>query len=191
MTQKIVHYLIYPAIIAVLIGTIGILFSLSATILKFADTGWHGYGVDSNDKLYVGRLNQILVFDGGTLEDTIQLPEFKIWSLGVQEDDTLVVSSGSNIYVMDLNGNVLTKEADQQDRYSDLLHQNCVVDSSGAAYTKHAPLGWTQIIDAEDNVCYRVPIVDYLAKIMAFISVGCYLIGIPIVTKYEKMRDET
>ena len=73
----------------------------------------HGISVDHSGRLYVGEDHRIVVVDGGEIAGTITPPTAEAYLFTVQADDTILLSTSSKAYWMDLSGGILFDAGDK------------------------------------------------------------------------------
>lgn len=140
-----------------------------------------GFGVDSTGKLYIGRKSQIEVYHEGKQTDLLQSPEGRGWNMGISSDDHILVTSGGDIYTLQLDGTVIEKESDLNGKVNLTLYkQRLITGNDGAQYRLRHEWFWPTITK-NGNVVYMAPIVDMFAR-MVFMLV---LILIPPGLFYE------
>lgn len=146
-----------------------------------------GFGVDSTGKLYVGRKNQIEVYYEGKQIDLLQSPVGRGWNMGISSDDHILVTSGGDIYTLQLDGTVIRKDDDINSKINLTLYkQRHTTGNDGAQYRLRHEWIWPTIAK-NGSVVYMAPIVDMLAR-MTFMLV--FILVAPGVI-YEVIREGT
>ena len=69
-----------------------------------------GIAISSNEKIYIGYMQQIDVFDGQVLVSTLNPPTSRAYYLMVENDELIVVTASGLCAKYDLEGNLLGKE---------------------------------------------------------------------------------
>lgn len=129
-----------------------------------------GFGVDSMGKLYVGRKSQIEVYHEGKQIDLLQSPAGRGWNMGISSDDHILVTSGGDIYTLQLDGTVIRKDDDVNSKMNLALYrQRLITGNDGAQYRLRHEWIWPTITK-NGSVVYMAPIVDMLAR-MTFMLV--------------------
>ena len=95
---------------------------------------WHGFGIDSQEKVYIGKQNEINVYYCGEQIGTIPILPFRTYYFTVQQNDTILLSSSLNVYVFDLEGNQLSCEPDVHNRVYDELRHLKVAETGNNIY---------------------------------------------------------
>ena len=80
------------------------------TTHEVIDTGYHGYGVDSQGKVYLGKHSCIRIYQNGALLDTIQLPDYRYYWMTVEKDQ-IVIAGDSNIKTYTLQFELVLKQS--------------------------------------------------------------------------------
>jgi len=132
----------------------------------------HSFAVDSSGKLYVGKDSKIEVYrDKSLLYKITNLPRGFFFTIEV--DDTILLSDGSTVYVMDLNGNILSQREDNNgETHIELLNKKIYISMNGEEYRKQSSWGRVEIVHIDKNydiVIYRMPLLDYIVLILAWI----------------------
>lgn len=148
--------------------------------------GFNGFGVDSYDKLYLGKNGKIEVYNNGVLENIINPRTSRGYIFTIQNNDTILLSTGSNIYTLDLDGNVISKEVDYRSRmYHDIKKMNKPYYSSkGDKYIMKHPWGWTEIAhegEGGSKIIYQLPFLDYVVRIALLALIIGIFIFVPII----------
>lgn len=152
----------------------------------------HSFAVDSSGKLYVGKDSKIEVYrDELLLYKITNLPRGFFFTIEV--DDTILLSDGSTVYVMDLNGNILSQREDNNgETHIELLNKKTYISKNGEEYRKQSNWGRVEIVHIVNNydiVIYRMPLLDYIVLILAWIlGVSVLLQSILILTHLKNWR---
>jgi len=161
--------------IAPYIVIVGIFYMVSvfSIIAGAANIGIPCFSVDSSERLYIGLSGKILVYDEGTQIASISPKTSRTYMFEVQSDDTIILSTSTTVYLLDLDGNVIDSWDDTGcNTYRDLQrgkrHQS---SENGTQYSIKSPLGWTRIVRDGNELVYRISIYSYVMKLLLFISV--------------------
>lgn len=147
-----------------------VIFALTTTGVVSLVT--HSFAVDSSGKLYVGKDSKIEVYrDGSLLYKITNLPRGFFFT--IETDDTIFLSDGSTVYVMDLNGNILSQREDQNgESQIGLLNKKTYISKNGEEYLKRSNWGRVEIVhfvNDDDIVIYKMPLLDYTVLILAWV----------------------
>lgn len=142
-----------------------------------------GFGVDSSGKLYIGRDHRIEVYENGKIIHVIRKGTSRAYSFTIQEDDTILLASGSDVFVMDLNGTVfLDKRKDDTGEIGRKLDKVKYefVSVDGNFYSVERPFGFFTIYQG-DIALFRMPVFDYVVMILLRLSSICFIVSIFII----------
>ena len=96
---------------------------------------FHGFAVDSCDRLYIGSDGEIRVFVDGILKKTIKKYTYRGYLFTIQ-NDIIIVSDSITVYEMDLQGNLLRQFDDEGSTvYRHLQHQKKFISLNGGEYS--------------------------------------------------------
>jgi hypothetical protein len=149
------------------------------------------FALDSNGNLYVGKLLKIEVFKDDSLLRTIS-PMPRDYRFTIDQNDSIVLSDGSNIYVMDLTGDVLSQREDQfSEIYSELKNKKTFVSKSGERYLKRNSWGRVEIVNVVNNnevAIYKMPLLDYIVLILFWsIQISIFILTPFIFLQWKRM----
>lgn len=170
---------------------LGVLFLIVFFIMAQTKTGsidFCGFGVDSNNLLYVGRFHTIEVYDDGTQVNAIPSPLNRGWYFSVTHDDQILVTNGHYLYTLDLNGNILQIGEDYHSQLAYKIQRSkSTTDNLGNTYKLKSFLGY-KWITLNGKIVYKVPFADVITKLSYVVSFASLLIGIIAITVCEKAR---
>ena len=146
------------------------------------------FGVDSSDRLYVGFGDTIQVYEGDTVIKELSPKTSKTYLFTILSDDTLILTTASIDYKLDLDGNVIeqTDNAGTQLYYDLRKEKREFISQKGDIYRMENILGQTQI-KKNGAVVYREPLVSVIAGYAVLISIAILLLCIPKLI--SKTRD--
>lgn len=149
-----------------------------------------GFAVDSEGQLYVGREGEIAVLKDGECVRTISPRTSRSYVFTITDEQTILLSTSSTVYTMDLSGNVLTEQPDEGTKvYNQLQHKKSFTDVHGAKYTMRSPWGRTSVY--KDGVrIYEIPTLDYIVRILLIVSVVGGLVA-SAITAYLRFSKQT
>ncbi|MHB8963504.1 MAG: hypothetical protein ACYC5K_10170, partial [Saccharofermentanales bacterium] len=103
-----------PKLLVIYIAIMGpiLIACLSMIISGLVTLSLSGFAFDSSGRLYLGKDAAIEVYEGGTLKYRISPMTSRGYIFTIQSDDTILLSTSSVVYTMNLNGEVLTEEED-------------------------------------------------------------------------------
>ena len=135
--------------------------------LIFLSSNWHGFGVDSSGRLYLGNKEYISILENSQEIQKIPLPLYRTYYFTVQADDTIIVATESCVYIIDSCGNVLSSRYEEGDTtYSQLQHQKLVLGADGEQYLLQKYLGRKIIKDKSGTVIYKEPLNEYVGNLV-------------------------
>ncbi len=153
---------------------------------------FYGFGVDSDNNLYIGWGNKIEVYSDGERIRTIKNGTSKgHFNFTVQEDDTILLSVGSDVMVMDIVGLEIRKKWNEADEKTDkMLEENKFEFKSldGDMYTATYLLGRATIYK-NGNAIYKTPFIDCIVVYLLAIGVPTLIIfRLIFKRKYKRFR---
>lgn len=117
---------------------------------------YSGFAIDSENNLYLGKTGgKIDVYSGGKIVKSISLMTSKGYAFTIKKDK-LVVAALSNIYILDLEGNILEKKECLNDtEYNKLFKEkNIFIDSEGNKFILSNVFGYYSIKSRDNNEIY-------------------------------------
>lgn len=132
-----------------------------------------GFAVDSSDRLYVGMQKEICVYENGTIIDRLSPHTSRTYIFTITEDDTILLSTSTTIYVMDLKGNILERREDKgADLYNQLSYRRKqFVSHNGDIYKHRGIFGITQIVKNGTDIVYKTTPLSFAVKACLLFSV--------------------
>jgi len=174
----IVYLLItWPIMLAFMIATI------SGTVC----ISYHGFAIDDDKNLYLGKDSVIQVIGhNGEIVREINPNTSRGYHFTIVEDNTLKISTGDYLYTTDLSGKVDSKKEifDYKDDAFIRESKHRFVASDGTEYVMKNHLFRTMIyrLDGNQNtVIYKMPVLDYIAKLSFYAMIISGFIVIPII----------
>ena len=157
--------------------------SILLTITGAITTSYSGFAVDSYERIYVGTESEIEVYDKGLLLKTISPKTSRGYAFTIQEDNTILLSTSTTVYVMDLDGNVINEYDDVGTKTFNMLQREkkTYVAENGSTYYLKNKMGRIEIVNDNNDVLYKMPILDYIIKLLLFFSSVIAVIFIPII----------
>ena len=149
---------------------------------------YSGFGLDSSGVLYIGTDSSIEKYLNGEQIGKILKPS-RGYAFAVQNDDTILLSTASIVYTMDLDGNILTQREDiGTETFNQLQKKNKLfLANDGKTYRLKLIFGRTCVVSEEGEMIYQMPLLDYIASSVFFCSIFANFIVIPIIVyKWRK-----
>lgn len=133
------------------------------------------FAVDSEERLYIGLQGRIEVYDGNSKISTINPKTSRSYVFTILEDDTILLSTSTTVYSMELNGNILDSWEDHgAQTYNDIQYSNLqYISRTGDRYTLDGILGWSRITKNDTVVMYSISVISFLVKVMLLASIVC------------------
>ena len=169
-----------------------VLFCLYMIFSGKVSLSMNGFAVDKDECLYIGKEYTIEVYKNDELLRTINPQTSRAYIFTILNGDTILLSTSTKVYTMDLYGNVLSeKEDDMTKVYNDLQKaKKEFVAVNGEKYHLQNTFGRTYIIK-DSNVIYEMPLLDYIVLIMlvlTFISLWSFVF-IMVLSKKQSLND--
>ncbi len=164
---------IYLAVFCLCLGCV--LFPCLGLIISgTASLSISGFAVDDSDRLYIGASKEIRVYEDGKQIGSISPHTSRAYIFTITDGDTILLSTSTTVYRMDLDGNVLeTKDDAGADTYNQLSYRKRrFVSENGDTYEIASKLGRTAIIKNKNTVVYQMDALSYAVKLLVII---CFL----------------
>lgn len=151
----------------------------------------HSFAVDSTGKLYIGKDSKIEVYwDRSLLFTILNAPRGFFFT--IKDDDTILLSDGSTVYIMDLFGNILSQSEDHNgETQTKLVNKKTFISRNGEKYLKRSNWGRVEIVHVVGNreiIIYKMPLLDYIMLILLWSMGISGLILFPIILiQWKKM----
>lgn len=145
-----------------------ILFCLCMTTFGGASPSIVGFAVDSQNRIYVGESNGIEVHENQLHVLTINPQTSRSYVFTILEDDTILLSTPTKVYHMDLTGEIMdTWEDNGADTFNQIQYQkHRFTSANGDEYKVKGLLGRTRIVKNETEVVYRISLLSFIVKIL-------------------------
>ena len=148
------------------------------------------FAVDGTDQLYIGTQNEIRVYADGTLVNTINPQTSRAYMFTI-DNEKIVLSTSSKLYLMDLDGTVLEVQDDAgADMYNKIQYKKRkFISSNGDKYQLIGTLGRTRIIKNNSETVYQISLFSLIVKIAIIVCV-IMLFTVPVyILKLYKSRN--
>lgn len=145
-----------------------------------------GFAVDGNERLYVGNAKEISVFDAGIQVSSISPQTSRSYAFTITEEETILLSTSTKVYTMDLNGNILHYEEDPgADMYNQLSYgKKTFTTASGNTYKLRNILGWWVITKNGREVVWSMGLFSYMILvIVTFCAVAMFVFILYFISK--------
>ena len=155
---------------------------------------YHGFALDDNANIYLGKGSNIEVLNHkGEVLRNISSYTSRGYKFTIAADNTIRISTGDYLYKTDLLGNLINKKVISDYTEDELVgingHEFTTPD--GTVYVMKNFILRTYIYRLEETkniVIYKMPVFDYIIKLLAFICFISIIIVVPIcIIKYRKL----
>lgn len=138
-------------------------------------TGFHGFGVDSKENIYVGKDQKIDVYYDQQLLYSFSF-NARAYKLAIQDDLVLLAAPEQTTY-MDLYGNQLKAIVDNGTLYRSMpQHPKEFVSSTGKHYLlKNGLIKSTILCEEDGTVLYTTPLPEQIMQIVFPISIIVFI----------------
>lgn len=146
------------------------------------------FGVDANDRLYIGENKSIRIFQSGVEIGNIRLNSTN-YAFAVTED-IILLAYPSRTQILDIEGNVLNETKDPNaETYAQIRSTGrTVVSPNGDKYQKRASLGWTQIVKNDSEVVYKISMLSFVAKILMWlVTLSLFINGVWLIRNIHRL----
>ena len=163
---------------------------LASVVMFFLLTGkvnlfYTGFALDSQGRLYVGKASKIDVWEDGRYITSISPQTSHGYAFTIQHD-SILLAANSNLYTMDLSGNILTQKEDAHTQEYNRLYaqRKRFTQTDGVSYRSQNCMGYYTIScmdNQNDEPIYRMPLLDYAIKILCVVTYVSWAIYILIM----------
>ena len=178
-----------PLLFAPILGVV-MMFCLGMIFSGTVSLSMNGFAIDKDGYLYVGKEKEIVVFNEGEIVRTISPKTSRGYQFTILNGEKILLSTSSVAYTMDLSGEVLSKEEDENTKIYNKLQREKSFFTAEDGTEYHSRLYWgrTQICQ-NDEVIYEMPLLDYIVRVLivvVFIGLGVVL----LTTFYPILREK-
>lgn len=189
MNKKAITMAIAPVVVLLLLT------SLLLLATNLAALSLNSFDVDSEGRLYVGRLHKVEVYQNQKMIQEIKIPRYRNWELCLQDDDTLLITDGKSIHFIEEDGKATYQQEDTAGNlYRQLRQQRKVIGNDGKEYVIRYQLLRTMIFDEVGECIYQIPLIDVFVKIalaLATIGMICVVPKLKHVVDAQLRKKET
>lgn len=151
-----------------------------------------GFAVDSSDRLYIGMQKEICVYEEGSIIRRINPHTSRTYIFTITENDTILLSTSTKIYVMDLYGNILEEREDVgADTYNQLSYKKRrFVSHSGDVYTLKGIIGPTRIVKNNFETVYQIDALSFSVKVCLWLcGVGLAVLSLTCLSTKKQSQN--
>lgn len=183
-------HLAYFSIISLLVLFFVMLISISLIGSGTVVTSYEGFALDSNENLYLGVYGKINVYKDGSWLYSVDAHTLRAYAFTIQ-NDKILISDAETVYIMDLNGNVISSYEDANTSlFNKLKKDKNSFSLNGNTYKIQKNFGRSRIVKDDGKVIYQMPILDYIVKIGFLISmVWLVVLAIYWVVNFRRKVD--
>lgn len=137
---------------------------------------FHGFAVDSHNLLYIGKDNEIEVYNGNEKIFDINPQSSRAYAFTIN-NDMIILSTSDFVYKINLNGNVIEKDKDVNSKtYTDTekAKEHFITDDN--EYFLKSDFGRYKITDKNNTVLYEMSADAYAFKLLFIVSLILLLI---------------
>lgn len=171
-----------------------ILFCVCMTTFCGASPSITGFAIDSQNRIYVGESNGIEVYENQMHILTINPQTSRSYVFTILEDDTILLSTPTHVYHMDLTGEIMdTWEDNGADTFNRLKNEKYrFTSANGDEYKVKGLLGRTRIVKNGTIVVYRISMLSFIVKILEpLASIGlCVTVVCCMYITFEKKTNK-
>ena len=148
------------------------------------------FAVDSNDRVYIGTEREIAIYQNNMVVGSIVPPTSRGYAFTVTEDDNILLSTASNVYLLDLEGNVLRKVPEIGTTTFNELQRNKreFISVNGDFYQMQGNLLRTRIIKNNSENVFQISVLSVVVKyLLIFSAIGMYIfIVLWLITRIKR-----
>ncbi len=152
----------------------------------------HGFGIDDQGKVYIGNSNDIFVYSNQSLQYKINAMTSRGYFFRIEEDQTIHLSTSTEVYTIALDGEVLSMRIDNDHTYEDLKSGWRKQEFNNSSYQYSTKWGRYEIVKTvgdEKEVIFRMPVFDYIIKLCLLVFAISLILFIPtIIVKVRKSK---
>lgn len=134
------------------------------------------FALDSIGRIYIGRTNKIDVYEDGRLINSFSSKTSKSYEFTILSDDTILLSTSTTVYSMDLNGNVLDSHPDTGTFMLLRKQTGKFLTQAGDTYEFRCKLLWPRIVKNGENVVYKISTGSFVVRCVLGLSVICFVV---------------
>ena len=172
-------------------STLVLLICVPLLLFGCISLSFRGYGVDSAGNLYVGRDHKINVYDNGELVNTIQRFTDRSYAFTIMENDTILLSTSTTIYRMDLSGTTILEEYpdSNSEMFYELLRQKYAPKNTAADKYTAARIWGKLTIKQNGEIIYQTPYWEHFVIILFLMSIPCFMVSIWSIKRQPQVKD--
>lgn len=148
-----------------------------------------GFAIDSSGKLYVGMPQKICIYDAETLVGSISPYTSRSYAFTINEDDNIILSTSTKVYLMNLDGTILdTWDDPGADTFNQIRYRKAeYISANGDVYKLSSVFGWISITKNGVDVVWHIDLFSYIVILLLGISATAIL-GLFVWISYVQKR---
>ena len=159
--------------------------SVILQISNFASLDIKGFDVDSEGRVYIGRLHKVEIYENKQLVHAISVPKARFWSFYLFDDNNICFVSQSTICEIDNNGEILlTSNITTSKLCTELYKRREITGKNSVTYKLLSPNGITRIVNSQGEVVYSSPFIDIYLRFALYFSIAGMFFVIPSAKKH-------
>lgn len=180
-----------PRLLFIYVPIVFLVFMVSGIFLSTGNVCFFlsGFAVDGAGDVYIGTNQEIEVYRENEKIRSISPGTSRAYAFGIQ-DDQLVISTGVNVYITDLEGRVLSEEKDDDTETFNKLQRYSKTgqDKDGNVYVLKEHMGRYTVMKNETETVYRMPLFDVVLKYLCILTFISLFIFVPVlIRKWESV----
>lgn len=138
------------------------------------------FGVDSQNRVYVSHPSEIRVYEDGIPVNQIPAQTSRGYMFSVLPNDTILLSTATKVYTMDLSGNILNQQEDIGTHTYNEIQRNRkeVTSSQGDYYRIRNSIGRTKIVKNGIETVYQISILSVIVKSLMVLCIVLFVLFI-------------
>lgn len=158
---------------------------MSGTVSIF----YSGFAIDSSGVIYIGKDDKIEKYFDAKMIGSISPKTSRGYAFTIQKDDTILLSTASSIYTLDLSGNVIDKQEDVGTKTFNELQKakKIFITQDNKNFVMGSQMGRT-IICSDQDIVYQMPMLDYIVKTAFFSVILSALVVVPFIIRKWRIQ---
>ena len=182
--QVLKYFLLFILVISIIMIPCLILIIGGHATLSIA-----GFAVDESGRLYVGTASEIQIYENNELVGTLSPKTSRSYAFTIK-DNKLLLSTASQVYLMDLDGNVLeTKEDLGASTFNQLQRQRKRFVSDNDTYRLKNTWGRAKIVKNDSEIVYQISIASVIVKALLVIF-AIAMVSFPAQIMYKSLSTQ-
>lgn len=169
-------------------------FSVCFFMVMFGDVSisYNGFALDSSGVLYIGTDAGIQKYKDEIMIDLIDPKTSRGYIFTITDEDHILLSTASTVYILDLEGNTIDEYDDTGTKAYNYLQstKRVFATQDGKKYVMNSEFGRINICSDEEMI-YQMPVTDYIVKVISFLSgISIFIFAPIIIIKWRKEEEK-